>query len=96
MENVNQHQELSAEELQLKKEEMLKFYTESMPYLEAQAVYERKLCEIDELRFKRANIQMQYAMMMNPSTDEELEEDLEETLSNENNPLESKRKLKKM
>jgi hypothetical protein len=78
MENLNQHAELSAEELQLKKDEMLKFYTESMPYLDAQYLYEKKLCEIDELRFKRANIQMQYAMMMTPPSEEDLEEELNE------------------
>jgi hypothetical protein len=78
MENLNQHAELSAEELQLKKDEMLKFYTESMPYLDAQYLYEKKLCEIDELRFKRANIQMQYAMMMTPPSEEDLEEEMNE------------------
>jgi len=77
MENSNQHSELSAEELQLKKDEMLKFYTESMPYLDAQYLYEKKLCEIDELRFKRANIQMQYAMMMTPPSEEDLENEVD-------------------
>ncbi len=33
---------LSAEELATKKEEMLAFYEESMPYLEAQFNYEKK------------------------------------------------------
>ena len=49
MEN-QQDQELTQEELAERKEQMLSFYTESMPYLEAQAVYEKKLCEIDELK----------------------------------------------
>ena len=62
---------LSPEELAERKEEMLKFYTESMPYLEAQLNYETKLSEIDEMRFKRTQIQMQYAMMMNPQEEEE-------------------------
>ena len=42
MENVNQQEpevELTAEELAVRKEEMLKFYTESLPYLKAQAEY---------------------------------------------------------
>jgi hypothetical protein len=66
MENVNQQEqevELTAEELAEKKNQMLKFYTESLPYLKAQAEYEKVLCEIDEARFKRTNIQYQYAMM---------------------------------
>jgi hypothetical protein len=62
MEN-QQETELTVEELMQKKEEMLKFYTESLPYLEAQAKYEKLLAEIDESRFKRTSIQMQYAMM---------------------------------
>ena len=67
MENVNQQEqevELTAEELAEKKEQMLKFYTESLPYLKAQAEYEKTLCEIDEARFKRTTIQYQYAMLM--------------------------------
>jgi len=66
MENVNQQEpevELTAEELAEKKEQMMKFYTESLPYLKAQAEYEKALCEIDEARFKRTSIQYQYAMM---------------------------------
>ncbi len=62
---------LSPEELAEKKEEMLRFYTESMPYLKAQLSYEQALLEIDELRFKRSQIQMQFAMMMNPPEEEE-------------------------
>ena len=62
MEN-QQETELTVEELMQKKEEMLQFYTESLPYLEAQAKYEKLLAEIDESRFKRTSIQMQYAMM---------------------------------
>lgn len=66
MENLNQQEqevELTAEELAEKKEQMLKFYTDSLPYLKAQAEYEKILAEIDEARFKRTTIQYQYAMM---------------------------------
>ena len=62
---------LSAEELAIKKEEMLAFYEESMPYLEAQLNYEKMLSEIDEMRLKRTHIQMQYAQMMAPPQEEE-------------------------
>lgn len=66
----NPQENLSPEELAAKKEEMLAFYKESMPYLEAQLAYEKMLSEIDETRFKRTQIQMQYAMMMAPPEEE--------------------------
>ena len=61
---------LSPEELTTKKEEMLQFYKESMPYLEAQFEYEKMLSEIDEMRLKRTQIQMAYAQMMAPPEDD--------------------------
>ena len=61
---------LSSEELALKKEEMLQFYKDSMPYLEAQFEYEKMLSEIDEMRLKRTQIQMAYAQMMAPVEEE--------------------------
>ena len=64
--------ELSPEELDIKRKEMLEFYKTSMPYLDAQLTYEQKLVEIDEVRFKRFQIQMQSAMMMQEPSEEEL------------------------
>lgn len=81
MENMNQHEpemELSAEELAQQKERMLNFYKESMPYIEAQLAYEQVLLQIDEARFKRASIQMQYAMMMQGPEQEQIEEERED------------------
>jgi DNA-binding transcriptional regulator GbsR (MarR family) len=63
MEEQVKEMELTPEELNEKREQMLQFYTESMPYLKAQADYEETLLKIDEARWKRTNIQMQYAMM---------------------------------
>lgn len=76
MQNQQQEMELSPAELEARKEEMLQFYTESLPYLEAQFKYEEMLMKLDEVRFKRTNIQMQYAMMMQAQRDamEELAE----------------------
>jgi hypothetical protein len=74
MSKENQHQEeveLTAEELAERKADMLKFYTESIPYLTAQLEYEKVLCDIDEARFKRTSINYQLAMMMNPPTEGE-------------------------
>jgi hypothetical protein len=63
MEEQVKEMELTPEELNEKRDQMLQFYTESMPYLKAQAEYEETLLKIDEARFKRTTIQMQYAMM---------------------------------
>ena len=98
MDNQQQEQNLTPEELALRKEEMLKFYTESLPYLEAQYKYEDMLMKLDEVRFKRTSIQMQFAMMMQgPESEEEGEE--EETDSPTNPGTENfqpkSRKLKK-
>lgn len=68
MENT---ENLSPEELIAKKEEMLKFYKDSMPYLQAQFDYEELLSQIDEMRLKRTQIQMAYAQMMAPPEDDE-------------------------
>lgn len=86
MENVNQQeqeQELTPEQLTERKEQMLSFYTESLPYLEAQLKYETLLTSIDEVRFKRTNIQMQYAMLaseMQEGSEEETTEPTKRTL----------------
>lgn len=88
MENMNQHEpemELSAEELAQQKERMLNFYKESMPYIEAQLAYEQVLLQIDEARFKRASIQMQYAMMMQGPEQEQIEEEREDLVEEKKN-----------
>jgi hypothetical protein len=64
MENVNEERELTQEELKARKEEMKQFYDESLPYLESQSKYEKFLTEIEEARFKRATIQIQWANIM--------------------------------
>lgn len=58
------------EELDQKKDEMLKFYTDSVAYLEAQFKYESLLMQIDEVRMKRTMIQLQYAQLMNSQEEE--------------------------
>ena len=91
----NPQENLSPEELIAKKEEMLQFYTESMPYLKAQLEYEKMLSEIDEMRLKRTQIQMAYAQMMAPPeedpTDEEMMRAAEPPMPK---PVSKKRKLK--
>lgn len=86
MENVDQQEQeldLTPEQLTERKEQMLSFYTESLPYLEAQLKYETLLTSIDEIRFKRTNIQMQYAMLaseMQEGSEEETTEPTKRTL----------------
>lgn len=70
MENQQDERALTQEEVDAKKDDMLKFYTESLTYLEAQLNYETTLMNIDEVRFKRAQFQIQYAMMMTPPEEE--------------------------
>ena len=88
MESRVEEQELTHEELQARKEEMLQFYTESIPYLNAQFQHEELLMKIDKARFERAQYQLQYAMMMNPPQESESPEELREEIQKE-------RKLKK-
>ena len=96
MENQHNEEQLSAEELTARKEELLKFYTDSMPYINAQYEYEKRLMELDEVRFKRTQIQIQMAMMMNPQMSEEgEEEDQREDLTMNEKPAPKERKLKK-
>lgn len=77
MDNQHAEEQLSPEELAQRKEEMKQFYDESAPYLESQAKYEKLLTEIEEARFKRANFQYQFAMMMAQRPDGSEEEDEE-------------------
>jgi hypothetical protein len=92
MEN-QQDKEFTAEELAAQKEQMLQFYTESLPYLEAQAKYEEALLKIEEARFKRTSIQMQYAMMA--QAQQEAEDDEKEELDPPVSEGPAKRKLRK-
>ena len=94
MEN-QQEREFTPEELAAQKEQMLQFYTESLPYLEAQLKYEELLMKIDEARFKRNTIQMQWAMMMQTHQEQEQEVPDSDTENDPNIPVEGKRKLRK-
>ena len=96
MEN-QQEQELTQEELAERKEAMLSFYVDSVPYLEAQVKYETLLMQIDEARFKRSSIQMQYAMMMQSQQEQSEGDDFDvdkETNEPEHTPEQGGRKLK--
>jgi threonyl-tRNA synthetase len=77
MENQQMNEELTPEQLEARRDEMKQFYENSLPYLEAQAKYEKLLTEVEEARYKRATMQIQYATMM--AATRPVEEDEEET-----------------
>ena len=95
MENQQDQENMSVEQLAQRKADMLNFYQDSIPYLEAQLNYEDMLLKIDEARFKRSNVQFQYAMMMNHQEEAEKEtEGSDFDIDNKELPL-KKRQLKK-
>ena len=87
-----EEQELTQEELAARKEEMLNFYKESLPYLQAQCEYEELLARIDEARFKRTESQIKFAMMMQGPPEEK---ESEQGNSNSSPEQGQSRKLKK-
>jgi hypothetical protein len=94
MENQSQEKVFTPEELEMKRKEMLNFYNESKPYLTAQLEHEQLLFQIDEIRFKRTTVQMQYAMLMNQMENpDQSEDDNSDFPKSEEIP--SARKLKK-
>lgn len=99
MENQQEQENLSPEQLAARKEEMKKFFEDALPYLKAQAEYEKLLADISENKLKRLQYDHQYAVSMyqinNP---EPLDEDIDEEgaeLEGRVNPETAKRKLKK-
>ena len=58
------NEDLTPEQLEARREEMKEFYEKSLPYLESQSKYEKLLTEIEEARYKRASMQIQYATMV--------------------------------
>lgn len=71
------NEELSPEQLEERRDEMKKFYEKSLPYLEAQAKYEKLLTDVEEARYKRATMQLQYASMVAATQAPDLEEESE-------------------
>jgi hypothetical protein len=90
MEN-QQEMQMSPEEIAARREEMLEFYKSSMVYLTSQYEYEEMLLKLDETRFKRTQIQMQYAIMANQAEHVDEDEELEKSTDSNIN----KKSLKK-
>ncbi len=67
MEENNQQQpeeQLTAEQLKARKEEMKAYFEEALPYLEAQHKYEKLLEGISEAKYKRFQWDTQLSMAM--------------------------------
>jgi threonyl-tRNA synthetase len=74
MENQHMEDNLTPEQLEERRQEMKDFYDKSLPYLESQSKYEKLLTEIEEARYKRATMQIQYATMV-AATQQSTEDD---------------------
>lgn len=86
MENQHNDEQLSPEQLEARRDEMKHFYEKSIPYLEAQAKYEKLLTEVEQARYQRATMQFQYANMMAAAQGPDLDEDEREDLRQDSVP----------
>lgn len=93
MEEGAKEMEMSPEELNARKEEMRKFYEDSLPYLGAQCQHEEYLAKIAEARFKRMHYEIQLAMLMQ-GPEKGQEGSSEEKVTTET-PVAESRKLKR-
>jgi hypothetical protein len=84
---------MSSEDLYARKEEMRKFYEDSIPYLSAQCQHEEFLSKISEARFKRMHYEVQLAMLMQEPEKERNVSDKEEKVTE--SPIAESRKLKR-
>jgi threonyl-tRNA synthetase len=75
MENQQMNEQLTPEQLEARRLEMKDFYEKSLPFLESQSKYEKLLTEIEEARYKRATMQIQYANIVAASQPLEEEDD---------------------
>jgi energy-coupling factor transporter ATP-binding protein EcfA2 len=64
MKNQQEEEQLTAEQLAERKEEMKAYFEEALPYLEAQHKYEKLLADISEAKFKRFQWDTQLSMAM--------------------------------
>lgn len=97
MENQQEMDQMTPEELAARKLEMKEFFEEAVPFLEAQHKYEKLLSEISEFKFKRFQYDMQHAMAMHQMQHPEEHEQEERYQESKPEPQAepSKRSLKK-
>ena len=68
--------EMTHEEYELKKSEMIAHFTNEIEFLKVQKEYETLVTDIEELRMRRALIQQKLASVFAPAPEEEHEEEL--------------------
>lgn len=68
-------EQLTPEQLEARRQEMKEFYEKSLPFLESQSKYEKLLTDIEESRYKRATMQIQYATMVAATQQPDEDED---------------------
>lgn len=97
MENQQEMEDMTPEQLAARKLEMKEFFEEAVPFLEAQHKYEKLLAEISENKYKRLQYDMQYATTMYNMQHPEEQEGSEERYQTEEKAAASqpKRSLKK-
>lgn len=66
-----EEREFTPEEMQQQKEELIQFYTDAVPQLEAQLNYESLVADIEEARLRRVLAQARIAQIMAPPSEEE-------------------------
>ena len=96
MENQQINEELTPEQLEARRDEMREFYEKSLPYLESQAKYEKLLTEVEEARYKRATMQLQYATMMAATQQPQENEEDDEPVRNQKVPAQAPAGNKKL
>jgi hypothetical protein len=66
-----ERKQMTPEEMEIYKTNLLKFYKSQMEMLEPQLKYEETLTTIEELRTRRMFARMKYAEMMTPNQEEQ-------------------------
>ena len=93
MDNQQEMEQMTPEQLAARKQEMKEFFEEAVPFLEAQHKYEKLLAEISEFKFKRLQYDVQYTTTMYSMQHPEEEETEERYKPEAEKP--AKRPLKK-
>ena len=71
----DQKKEMTPEEVQEMKENMLKFYKEQIPFLETQSTYEKHLADIAENRARRVMMDIKLSQLLSPPQDKEVKKE---------------------
>lgn len=77
---MNEELEMSAEEIQQRKEKLNEYYVTEIDFLKVRLEYETLVTQIEEQRAKRIQYQVMVANMLAPESEEEGEEPVKRTL----------------